>query len=216
MARLQPQGRSACAALLASVATDTHVLSPTRIIFCHSGLDGIGRVWDLRTGRSIMLLEGHVNAIPAIAFTPSSYEIATASADHSVRIHDVRKLKSSVFMIPAHTNLVSDVRFHFDYEACGGSVAARIAGAMEEDTKMMATSSAESLPGLRSYYGDFLVTGGFDGVAKIWGSGDWRLLKTLAGHEGKVMNVDVSRDGTMVATASYDRTFKVWSREDMV
>lgn len=36
-----------------------------------SGLDAIGRVWDLRTGRTAMVLDGHVQAIFGIAFSPN-------------------------------------------------------------------------------------------------------------------------------------------------
>ena len=37
----------------------------------HSGLDAIGRVWDLRSGRTAMVLDGHVQAIYSIAFSPN-------------------------------------------------------------------------------------------------------------------------------------------------
>ena len=39
----------------------------------HSGLDAIGRVWDLRTGRTAMVLDGHVEGILTIAFSPNRY-----------------------------------------------------------------------------------------------------------------------------------------------
>lgn len=38
-------------------------------------------------------------------------------------------------------------------------------------------------------------------------------LKTLAGHEGKVMGLDVSNDGEYIATSSFDRTFKLWTKD---
>ena len=38
--------------------------------FC-SGLDAIGRVWDLRTGRTAMDLNGHILAIYAMDFSPN-------------------------------------------------------------------------------------------------------------------------------------------------
>lgn len=39
----------------------------------HSGLDAIGRVWDLRTGRTAMVLDGHVEGILSMAFSPNGY-----------------------------------------------------------------------------------------------------------------------------------------------
>lgn len=38
-----------------------------------SGLDAIGRVWDLRTGRTAMVLDGHVEGILTMAFSPNGY-----------------------------------------------------------------------------------------------------------------------------------------------
>ena len=40
-----------------------------------SGLDAIGRVWDLRTGRTAMVLDGHVEGILTMAFSPNGYEL---------------------------------------------------------------------------------------------------------------------------------------------
>jgi len=38
--------------------------------FCR-GLDAIGRVWDLRTGRTAMVLDGHVQPVLSMAFSPT-------------------------------------------------------------------------------------------------------------------------------------------------
>jgi len=34
----------------------------------YSGMDGYGRVWDLRTGRCVMFLEGHLKSVLAVDF----------------------------------------------------------------------------------------------------------------------------------------------------
>lgn len=62
-------------------------------------------------------------------------------------------------------------------------------------------------------HGNFLLTGAYDNTAKIWTHPGWSPLKTLAGHEGKVMGLDISSDGQLIATCSYDRTFKLWMAE---
>ena len=50
----------------------------------------------------------------------------------------------------------------------------------------------------------------------MWSGRDWSLLRTLAGHEGKVMGADVSPRGDhMFATVAYDRTIKFWAPEEM-
>ncbi|KAI8854707.1 WD40-repeat-containing domain protein [Chytridium lagenaria] len=75
-----------------------------------AGLDQIGRVWDLRSGRSIMVMQGHVGPIHCLDWSPNGHLIATGSADNQVRIWDVRMAKCS-YVIPAHTSVVSQVRF---------------------------------------------------------------------------------------------------------
>lgn len=66
---------------------------------------------------------------------------------------------------------------------------------------------------LVAIHGNFLLTGAYDNTAKIWTHPGWSPLKTLAGHEGKVMGLDISSDGQLIATCSYDRTFKLWMAE---
>ena len=39
-----------------------------------SGLDAFARVWDLRTGRGIMFLEGHLKSVLAVDFSPNGFE----------------------------------------------------------------------------------------------------------------------------------------------
>uniref|UniRef100_A0A8D2MVD4 Pre-mRNA splicing tri-snRNP complex factor PRPF4 n=1 Tax=Zonotrichia albicollis TaxID=44394 RepID=A0A8D2MVD4_ZONAL len=139
------------------------------------GLDAFGRVWDLRTGRCIMFLEGHLKEIYGINFSPNGYHVATGSGDNTCKVWDLRQRKC-IYTIPAHQNLVTGVRFEPNH-------------------------------------GNFLLTGAYDNTAKIWTHPGWSPLKTLAGHEGKVMGLDISLDGQLIATCSYDRTFKLWTAE---
>eukprot|EP00951_Prasinocladus_malaysianus_P047961 scaffold653122_cov60-Prasinocladus_malaysianus.AAC.1 len=41
------------------------------------GLDAIGRLWDLRTGRSIHVMKGHAKGILSCAFHPNGYQVVT-------------------------------------------------------------------------------------------------------------------------------------------
>ncbi len=41
------------------------------VIFPRSGLDAIARAWDLRTGRTAMVLDGHVREVLALDFAPN-------------------------------------------------------------------------------------------------------------------------------------------------
>lgn len=52
--------------------------------------------------------------------------------------------------------------------------------------------------------------------SKLWGGPKFRLLRTLAGHEGKVMGGDICPDGSFtVATSGYDRTLKLYGPDPL-
>ena len=64
--------------------------------------------------------------------------------------------------------------------------------------------------------GRYLLTAGYDNTSRLWGGPRFRLLRTLAGHEGKVMGADVCPDGTFtVATTGYDRTIKLYAPDPL-
>lgn len=53
-------------------------------------------------------------------------------------------------------------------------------------------------------------------VWQVWSSKDFQLLRTLAGHEGKVMGVDSSPapGSHLLASVAYDRTIKLWAADE--
>ncbi|KAJ7224301.1 U4/U6 snRNP-specific spliceosomal protein [Mycena pura] len=171
------------------------------------GLDAIGRVWDIRTGRTAMVLDGHVQAIYSIGFSPNGYQIATGSGDDTIRIWDLRSLKS-LYTIPAHLSNVSDVRFfHADDDFF------KPLGPVSPDDKD--TSHDKEAEEWRYRSGLFFASAGYDGQVKLWSADDWQLLRTLSTDAGKVMSVDVSSDGKLLASGTYNRNFQLYSPEDM-
>lgn len=49
-----------------SIASIARVCLCMLMFYCFRGLDAFGRVWDLRTGRCIMLLDGHQMAVHGV------------------------------------------------------------------------------------------------------------------------------------------------------
>jgi U4/U6 small nuclear ribonucleoprotein PRP4 len=77
----------------------------------------------------------------------------------------------TIYTIPAHVNLISDIKFF------KGS---HILKSELFDTTLDIT-------------GGYLMSSSFDGTIKVWSSTDFKLLKSINAHEGKVMGLDISR-----------------------
>ena len=54
-------------------------------------LGGSGLIWDLRTGKSIIPILGHVKQLISSAFSENGYHLATGSDDNTVKLWDFYK-----------------------------------------------------------------------------------------------------------------------------
>jgi len=58
--------------------------------------------------------------------------------------------------------------------------------------------------------GRLILSGSFDGTARLWDVETRREVKQFRGHTGLVSSVSFSADGRLILTASYDKTLKIW------
>lgn len=48
--------------------------------------DSTVRLWEVSTGRAVVVLKGHTDAVTVVAFSPKGTPLASASQDQSVRL----------------------------------------------------------------------------------------------------------------------------------
>ena len=170
---------------------------PDGSLLARGGLDSIGRIWDLRTGRTVMILDGHIREIFALDWGIDGYRVLSGSGDGWVKCWDVRMVRNAGG-VGAHKSNVSDLRW---FKGLDGGV---LDGGEDQ-------APAERTP---KKAGSFFVSGGFDKNVNIFSADDWALVKTLSGHSGNVMSVDVSHDSKWIVSSGHDRTVKLWDCED--
>lgn len=81
----------------------------------------------------------------------------------------------------------------------------------EDDLRMLAETLDRLIPRPTQFYADYMVTSSFDGTAKVWGAGDWKLLSTCSGHSNKVMGLDITQGKIFpMAATQFSTHFRRW------
>ncbi|MCY3019956.1 MAG: hypothetical protein NTW87_13130, partial [Planctomycetota bacterium] len=172
------------------------------------------KVWDVETGRELLLLKGHASSVLSVAFSPDGKRLATAG--HTAKVWDAETGRE-LLTLEGHTELVKSLAFSPDSKRLATASADNTAKVWDAETgrelltlkhKWMVTSVAFAPDGKR------LVTGITDKTAKVWDAETGRELLTLTGHTSEVRSVAFSPDGLRLATGSDDQTARVWQALD--
>ncbi|GAA0593826.1 NACHT and WD repeat domain-containing protein [Actinomadura livida] len=159
------------------------------------------------------VLHGHEDRVWSVAWSPDGSRLATASADHSVRVWEDG---AEVAVLRGHEAMVSAVAWSPD-----GS---RLASASDDGTvRIWDVASRARVAVLRGHGamvwsadwspdGTRVVSASRDGDVRIWSVADGA-SETLRGHEGWVRNAAWSPDGSRIASASDDRTIRIWDAD---
>ncbi|XP_046366916.1 U4/U6 small nuclear ribonucleoprotein Prp4-like [Haliotis rufescens] len=179
--------------------------------------DNSWRLWDLQAQEEILHQEGHSKPVYSIAFQNDGALAVTGGLDAYGRVWDLRTGRCVMFM-EGHLKSILSVDFSPDgFHVATGSEdnTAKVWDLRQRKCNYTIPAHTNLISTVRfqPQHGNYLLTASYDNTAKIWASPNWAPLKTMAGHEGKVMGLDVSLDLKYIATCSYDRTFKLWVSE---
>ncbi|XP_063222299.1 U4/U6 small nuclear ribonucleoprotein Prp4 [Bacillus rossius redtenbacheri] len=179
--------------------------------------DSSWRLWDLEQGEEVLHQEGHCKPVYCISFQDDGAVCATGGLDAFARVWDLRTGRCIMFM-EGHLKAVYGV----DFSPNGYHIATGSEDNMCKIWDLRRRTCLYTIPAHMNLIsnvryqregGHFIVTSSYDNTVKVWSNKTWQPLKTLSGHDGKVMCVDISPDSQYIATSSYDRTFKLWAPE---
>ena len=177
--------------------------------------DGVVTQWSLQ-GRPLRALE-HPPEVKALAFVADG-TLLSAGRDHQIRVWD--RDGRVVHVLEGHTGAVEALALSAD----GRWLAS---GSADNTVKLWRFADGTPRQTLRGHmdrvYGvafnqdNLLASGGADNSVKLWAyqAGDtWSTEPhSLDAHVNWVYQVRFSPDGKRLASASADRTVKVWSRD---
>ncbi|MEH2250295.1 serine/threonine-protein kinase [Nostoc sp.] len=156
---------------------------------------------------------GRLSSVNALAISPDSNTLASASDDKSVKLWDLNTQKV-LASLSGHSQAVKSVAFSPD-----GKI---LATASDDKTiKLWQVETLEEICTLLGHShavksvafspdGQILASGSWDKTVKLWDVNTGTEIHTITGHQLQVNSVAFSPQGQLLASASYDRTIRLW------
>ena len=156
----------------------------------------------------------HGGWVGGVAFDAKSSQLATASADKTVRLYDLHG-GDELAKFEGHEDIVTSVAISSD-----GAMLAT--GSFDHDARLWDLHSQRTLHRLSGHRGavmsvafapdgSLLATGSIDGTVKLWDVKTGRLRATLVGHQSWVNSVAFLPDGALLVTGSSDGSIRLWN-----
>ncbi len=176
--------------------------------------DKIARLFDANNGNLVKAFPAMPDRVTAVAVHPNNQEIAVGDAKGNVKVFktaDATEVRALVGHTAAVTGLVyTPNQSQLVSASADKSVRVWAAADGSEQRKLDLPTPLAAL----AVSGDSarLAVGGDDKVVRTFQIGDGKPLLELAGHAGKITDVEFSRDNQRIVAASDDGIATVWDR----
>lgn len=215
-----------------SAAVRSAEYSPDGNLIVTAALDKTPRLWNAKTGQAVGTLVGHNLGVNSATFSPDGKRIVTASGTRA-RIWDVASFGRTILLktLGGHEDAINSAGFSPDgtlVVTASDDETARVwdVASGEEKLRLLHSGTKVYSAAFRPGDGRQILTGAGDGLARIWNVPDRETLqdirrsmaietaKALRGHAKKVNGATWSPDGKFVATASDDKTARIWNASE--
>lgn len=197
--------------------------SPNGAYLVSCASDDVARVWDTATGKRIATLRGHESDVERAFFTPDGRFLITVAKDEQALIW-----QTADWSLDQRVPIPSGGLWGGTLSPAGDRMALGYFGGsiylfdLQTEAESLTVTQAVTLTGHTSYVpaldfspdGRYLVSGAWDGTARIWSMETMTTVATPLEHPAFVYDVAFSQDGQYLATAARDSQVRLWQLED--
>jgi WD40 repeat protein len=177
------------------------------------------RVWDVATGKEVLLLEGHEKSTLPVCFNTAGDLILSGSLDQSVRLWDAGSGKELKKM-EVHSGNIFSVAFHPDGRYAASASGDKTIRLWDLGNGRVVQSYPGHIGGVLdidfSADGKHLLSGSADNTVILWETVSGNKLYSFVDHKAPVNDVEFSPDGKCFASASDDKTARIWKLEKRI
>lgn len=179
------------------------------------GQDGKVTLWEYPSYKKLAILEDHKEEITALALSPDSSRLASASGDRTIRLWNTETFKQ-IHQLDAACYPTS--------LAFSGDGKTLISGGDDNLVRLWETGSGQALPPLTGHQGPVvslvmardgktLVSGGQDGTIRLWDFASRKESKVIHREPGDGDALALSIDGKLLATAGLNNTVRIFETD---
>ncbi|KAL5589207.1 hypothetical protein FOBRF1_015735 [Fusarium oxysporum] len=170
------------------------------------------RLWLVDSGQCLWELHGHERPIVSVTFSQDSKLLASVSEDGDAQLWSVDSGKC-IKELNRYDDWVTSVAFSFGSRLI-------VSTRQDQTIRLWETGnegSSQAYKGHEGWVGNVvlspqsgLAASYSDNIVHLWQIANGQLLRDLRGHTDRVTLVSFSRDSTLLASSSYDKTVRVW------
>jgi ribosome assembly protein 4 len=167
--------------------------------------DGSFKVWDVKTQNCVLNIGAHNDSITKAIWSGENF-IYTCSQDKTVKVWD--QIGNLYHTLSGHAHWINTMTLNTEFILR--------TGCFDEHKKIFNTRDEMKDYDIKRYNkvkkNDKLVTGSDDFTLMLWDPlGSTKPICRMTGHQGLVNQVQFSPDTFHIASASFDKSIKIWN-----